>query len=1056
VSLTGCQGKSYELDYMSLAPGIYEALLSEDLQGILQKHPELRSVFGKIDAEEEPSRYAAFVYRVLEKALQEETDSVLRFQLCNELINQIAGPRKLNFLQKKRLISSDEPLLLEITPPHYAKSGMPRPETQLAESSLFTGSPSDPQLVHELGREMRTSDAVDLLVSFIKWSGLRLLIPAFEEIATRGGKVRVITTSYMGASDAEAVEWLGRLPNVSVRVSYDTERTRLHAKAYHFHRESGFSTAYIGSANMSHAAMTSGLEWNLKVTSQDMPHILEKFVAEFETYWNSKEFALFNSDEPLILREAIQRARNRASLIAPVLVDMRPHPFQERILDALKSERLVHNRSRNLVVAATGTGKTVVAAFDFKRCFEERQRQARLLFVAHRREILEQAIGTFRLVLRIPDFGELLVGPYVASRFDHLFCSVDMLANRRLWEQVGSKFYDFIIIDEVHHGPAQSYRAIFDEFSPGILLGLTATPERMDGQSVAADFGNRFAAEIRLPEALEEKLLCPFQYFGISDPVALDSDRFWRSGKYDVAELEKVYAGNHVLAAQRLEVIVSSLLRYEPDLERVRAIGFCVSVRHAEFMAAKFTERGIPASVLVGETETDQRTQLLNDFRSGKVRFLFTRDVLNEGLDVPEVNTVLFLRPTESLTVFLQQLGRGLRHAPGKDCLTVLDFVGQTHRRYRIDRKLKALLASRRFNIEREVELDFPHLPAGCSLQLDRVAREYVLANIRENLRNLANQVPERLESFTNEANQSLTFGNFVRFHDYDPETLLERKTWTEWKAIARLAGKAQDPDLGLLRSALISASQTSGPREINRLLQVISHLKSGDTSAAMREAGSCALMTHYRVWGKPGPALGIATIEESFERLAQNRSILSDLEEILAWADEESRVGAVSLSLPFPCPLEIHGTYGSDEVKSSLGGASLKSAGVTGVGRLHFPEIKTYAALITFQKTEKEFSPTTMYQDYPISRELLHWETQSQTTQESETGQNLIHHRELGYTMLFFARSKKRRVGVTAPFTFLGSAEVIRYEKERPIQMVWRLNQPMPVEMFEENRRGG
>src|SRR5947207_9264288 len=322
VSLTGRQGRSYELDYMSLAHGIYEALLSEDLQGILQEHPELRSVCGKIDPEEEPFRYAAFVYRVLEKALQQETDSTLRFQLCNELISKIAGPKKLEFLQKKRLVLSEEPVLLEITPPHYATSGMPRPETQLTESSLFTGSPADPQLVHELGREMRTSDAVDLLVSFIKWSGLRLLMPAFEEIATRGGKVRVITTSYMGASDAEAVEWLARLPNVSVRVSYDTERTRLHAKAYHFRRESGFSTAYIGSANMSHAAMTSGLEWNLKVTAQDMPHILEKFTAEFETYWNSRDFSPFNPDEPQVFRDAIAHARMQSGA-TPVSSDLK-------------------------------------------------------------------------------------------------------------------------------------------------------------------------------------------------------------------------------------------------------------------------------------------------------------------------------------------------------------------------------------------------------------------------------------------------------------------------------------------------------------------------------------------------------------------------------------------------------------------------------------------------------------------------------------------------------------------------------------------------------------
>ncbi|MFN7141908.1 MAG: DEAD/DEAH box helicase, partial [Limisphaerales bacterium] len=412
---------------------------------------------------------------------------------------------------------------------------------------------------------------------------------------------------------------------------------------------------------------------------------------------------------------------------APILFDIRPHAFQERILDALEAERLVHGEWRNLVVAATGTGKTVVAAFDFKRFFEKTQRQARLLFLAHRREILEQSIGKFRAILRIPDFGELLVGPHQASRFDHLFCSVDMLHSRRIWEQVGRNFYDFIIVDEVHHGAAATYRAIFEEFSPRVLLGLTATPERMDGKSIAADFGNRFAAEIRLAEALEEKLLCPFHYFGVADPVSLEADRFWRNGKYDTKELENVYTGAHADAERRVNVVIEALLRYEPDLNRVRGIGFCVSVRHAYYMAEKFKERGLPAATFIGETIDEERKRLLEEFRSGRILFLFTCDLLNEGLDIPEINTVLFLRPTESLTIFLQQLGRGLRHAPEKDCLTVLDFVGQAHRKYRIDTKLKTLLSRKRFNIEMEVEFNFPHLPPGCSIQLDKLAREYVL-----------------------------------------------------------------------------------------------------------------------------------------------------------------------------------------------------------------------------------------------------------------------------------------------------------------------------------------
>jgi len=1039
----------------NLAQGIYEALLDEDLSALLALHPELRSVFAKIDPEEEPARYAAFLARVIEKALSLECDPVARLRLCNEIIDRIAGTPSTEFLRTRRLVSVVKPLLLEVTPPHYAKPGVPRPETPLAKSTLFTGSPGDPQLVHELLQEMQSADSMDVLISFIKWSGLRLLMRGFEELSQRGGTIRIITTSYMGASDAEAIEWLARQVNTKVRVSYDTDRTRLHAKAYYFHRKTGFSTAYIGSANMSQAAMTSGLEWNLKVTSQDQPHIVEKFVAEFETYWNSLEFLPFNPDEPQVLRDAISNARSQSSRRL-VFFDIRPHAFQERILDALESERLVHGHWRNLVVAATGTGKTVVAAFDFKRFFERQQRQAKLLFVAHRREILEQAVDTFRAVLRIQDFGELLVGPHSASRLDHLFCSVDMIQSRKLWEQVGTEFYDFIVVDEVHHGPAASYRAIFDKFEPRILLGLTATPERMGGESVAADFGNRFAAEIRLPEALEEKLLCPFQYFAVADPISVAADNFWKNGRYDVQALERVYIGSSPLAQQRVETVLEALSRYEPDLSQVRGIGFCVSVSHAEFMAAECNRRGIKSAVLVGETEDQDRTQHIEDLRAGRLTLLFTRDVLNEGLDVPEVNTVLFLRPTESLTIFLQQLGRGLRHSPGKDCLTVLDFVGQVHRRYRIDSKLKALLPKRRFNILREVELDFPHLPAGCSIQLDRVAREHVLANIRENLRNLADQVPDRLESFEPESGQRLTFGNFIRFHDYEPEALLSRKTWTQWKSIARLATPPTDPDLVRLQDALISASQTSGPREIARLLKIVTKLKTGNVNEALADAGDSAIVAHYRIWGQPGNKLGMANLQESFQRMAKNPSVLNDLEEVLEWSDEESRIGSAALNLPFPCSLELHATYGSDEIKAALGGASFESAGSTGVGLLHFRQFKTVVALVTFQKTEKEFSPSTMYQDYPISRELLHWETQAQTTQASELGQNMIHHEARGYTMLFFVRARKKVDGVTVPFTFLGPAKLVSHQSERPIQMIWQLAHQMPAEMYEENRRGG
>ena len=409
-----------------------------------------------------------------------------------------------------------------------------------------------------------------------------------------------------------------------------------------------------------------------------------------------------------------------------------------------------------------------------------------------------------------------------------------------------------------------------------------------------------------------------------------------------------------------------------------------------------------------------------------------------------------------SLTVFLQQLGRGLRHSPDKDCLTVLDFVGQTHLRYRVDTKLKALLPRHRFSIDKEVEQNFPHLPAGCSIQLDRLSRQYVLENIRENLGKLNVQVPDRLQTFSSESGQELTFGNFIRYHDYDPEVLLVKETWSEWKAKALLGSIPTDPDLARLGKTLVRAAFINGPREIVLLRAVLAKVAQVAIDEALVLAGDAAMLVYYRIWGDKGSNLGIASLEDAFHRLTRNPSILSDLDEILAWAQDTTEVSGQIPQLPFVCPLELHAHYGGKEIQAVFGRANLETAGQAGVGSFHFADLKTYVLLVTFQKTEKEFSPSTMYADYPISRELMHWESQANTAQHQTDGQNLIHHQEWGYTILVFARGQKKRNGVTVPFSYLGPVDMVSYDCDRPIKMVWRLRHPMPVEMFEDNRRGG
>ncbi|MBP7283513.1 MAG: DEAD/DEAH box helicase family protein, partial [Leptospiraceae bacterium] len=590
------------------------------------------------------------------------------------------------------------------------------PYTRLSQSELFTGNNAGISLESEIKKEILSSDKIHFLVSFIKWTGIRIFERELQEFTDRGGQLKIITTSYMGATDLKAVEYLAGLKNTEVKISYNTDNERLHAKAYLFFRETGFHTGYIGSSNLSRSALTNGLEWNMKITTREVSHIIDKFQKTFDTYWQDKEFELFkigeNSEK---LRLALKKEKSSDKNNSLSYFDLRPFPFQEEILEKLQSERLIHNRYKNLIVAATGTGKTVVSAFDYKN-FIKKNSSAKLLFVAHRREILEQARATFQGILKDNNFGELFVDGLEPEKYEYVFASVQTLNNRINSIRLSESFYDFIIVDEVHHIAANSYRPILSRFKPKVLLGLTATPERMDGEDILKDFCNTIAAEIRLPEALNRKLLCPFQYFGITDNIDLSSVE-WRNGRYLPSELTKLYTQND----KRVGDIISSLEKYLRDINEVRALCFCVSQEHAEFMAEKFTLAGFKADYLVS-SRSDEREELRKKFLRKEINYLFVVDIFNEGIDIPDIDTVLFLRPTESLTIFLQQLGRGLRLAEGKDCLTVLDFVGNSRPEYDFEGKFRALIGKTNTSIQKEIEDDFPHLPLGCTIILERKA----------------------------------------------------------------------------------------------------------------------------------------------------------------------------------------------------------------------------------------------------------------------------------------------------------------------------------------------
>ena len=591
-----------------------------------------------------------------------------------------------------------------------------RPRTPLTQDSLIANAPSEPNLAAELASEIASSDAIDLVCAFVVWSGLAELMDGLRSAANRGVPIRILTTTYSGITQAMALERLIAI-GARVKVSYDVGTTRLHAKAWRFDRRSGFGTAYIGSSNLSHTALHQGLEWNVRLTEAASPALLTRVRQLFDVYWADPSFQDYE-------REAFAAVISQPDPVQStwVLFDIAPRPYQSEILERLDSERRRYDRHRNLLVAATGTGKTVVSAFDYQR-LRDGWGRARLLFVAHRQEILEQALVTFRNVLRDASFGEVMLGDRNPGKGDHVFASVQKLAHVDL-AQVPRDSYDVIVIDEFHHAAAPTYKRLLEHFKPRELLGMTATPERTDLRDVTSYFDGHIAFELRLWDALDQQLLAPFTYFGVADGTDFSAVEWGPSG-YDVGMLDNLVTGNEI----RLGKVIEALRERVLDPLRMRCLGFCVSVAHAEWMARRFTELGIPSRAVSGSTGAAERVDAVVALRERRINAIFSRDVFNEGVDIPEVDTVMFLRPTESATVFLQQLGRGLRRVIGKPSLTVLDFIGQQHRRFRFAPRFAALTGRHRGALVKDAQADFPYLPPGCSIRLDQVAAEIILDN---------------------------------------------------------------------------------------------------------------------------------------------------------------------------------------------------------------------------------------------------------------------------------------------------------------------------------------
>lgn len=1019
-----------------LPRGLHEALVTEGVHALIDALPDPETAERRaLTASETADRIAWHMGREIERSLadvNEQDRPRVGIEVARSLLKRLG-----------ELIAAD-PSALPVDPGTVLAAIASRrvdgglepiaqPMIPLLDTTLLTNAPGEPNLWNQLRSEIDSADRIDLIMAFIRRSGIAPLLDTLRHHTDRGRRLRVLTTTYTGSTEKAALDQLADL-GAEIRVSYDLSTTRLHAKAWMFHRSTGFSTAYVGSSNLTHSAQVTGIEWNVRASAARNPTVIDKFDAVFESYWVGGDHVVYDPDQ--FEEEQIRAGRTDSGprvILSPI--EVRPHPFQERLLELIEVAR-TRGHHRNLLVAATGTGKTVMAALDYA-ALRDRLECSRLLFVAHREEILDQSMATFRHALRDPSFGEKWVGGARPTRFDHVFASVQSL-NAADLDLLPPDHFDVVIVDEFHHAAAASYRRVLDHLEPVELLGLTATPERSDGLPILGWFDDRIAAELRLWDAIDQQHLVPFLYFGIHDGLDL-TDIPWRRGRgYDVEALTNRYTSSDAWA----RLVVKQVSEHvEPT--SMRALGFCVSIDHARFMARHFNRHGIPAVAIWGDSPRSDREGALRDLAAGRVRVVFSVDLFNEGVDVPNVDTILMLRPTESPVLFLQQLGRGLRKARNKAFCTVLDFVGTHRREFRFDRRFRALLGGTRRDVERAVQSRFPFLPAGCNMQLDQKSTEIVLRSLRE-------AIPSRWPARVNELRSlrrdrpELGLAGFLEESGLDLDDLYAANRG--WSDLVEAAGgriEPAGPAEVRLRRAIGRLLHVDDAERISAYRRLVAGPRPDVSVFSERERR----LVHQLIASLADQALTRdMTLQDGVDLLWSHPQVLAELAELLAVLGDRIDHLHQPLRTHPDAPLQIHARYSRLEILAAMGLAADRARIApwqSGVYEARPANAELLA--FTLDKTSGSFSPTTRYRDYAISRTLIHWESQSMTREDSPTGLRYRHHERDGRTILLFTRLRADE----RAFWFLGPATYRGHVGEKPMAITWELDVPLPGDLY-------
>lgn len=856
-------------------------------------------------------------------------------------------------------------------------------------------------------------------VSFIKKAGLVLFEKELEEMLKRGTEVKIITSTYQNFTDIASLEtfynWQNAYPNFKCHLDINCFGDNgFHSKGYIFEYDEE-TEVIVGSTNITRYAILKNIEWNVSLYRNKDESLINDILNEYEYLWNSTLALDINLIEKyrMVLSYAIEKWD--MDYFNPDIISIKPNYMQRSALKELRRYRDL-GQNKALVVAATGSGKTYLAAFDARNYSPKR-----LLFVVHRDTILNDALITFKKVFGTEKTYGLYNGRKKDLEADFVFAS-SLMVSKHL-EEFGKSEFDYIIYDEVHHIMSDSGQKIFTYFTPGFLLGLTATPERMDNKNVQALFENNIPFEVRLRDAIINDLVVPFHYYAIRDEFTNYSNN------------DKSVIAREIAKEINVEYIKSQIEKQREPNKKLKALAFCTTIEHCKMMSNAFNNLGYKTIALTGSNDTGERIKAFNELQNdnGQLEIICAVDILNEGVDIPSVNMVLFLRPTESQTIFLQQLGRGLRKYPNKEFVTVLDFIGNNYGRSiqialalgtlakttYTDKKYLADLVSTNFKT-----LNIP----GIEIFFDDLSKKEIINYINRENFNRIDYLKKDYENFK----KYLQIDTYPKHVDYinseiAPDLIKFMKAKTDnqknrsYYTFLKKIGEETIPYLASSEVALID--------KISELLPIV----RCDEILIIKEIITTSTINYEKIIGY-NSMVTLRTVEHALKMLVKeniltpnlnlNTDVISDdFKDFVSDIIEYALVKYETDFGEYDGKFKLMGNYYKSQIMLMLQENSLNYMKGT-----KFVGDKTYV-FVGLQKNKSK-EERLNYKDKFISSKIFQWESENGTTTDKKVGQKLLNTK----TVHLFVRKMDEQDGVTLPYTYFGTGTFCNMRKTKNI----------------------